>query len=355
MPDMGGINMADGGERIALFDNIKGLLIILVVAGHFMHPVHNDNEVLSALFDVIYLFHMPLFIFLSGLFAKGAYRDGRLNWNRIISFAILGFIYQALLLAINGTLLEHPKRLLLFTSAPWYLIGMAWWYLATPLLARLAPPIGVLASIAVSMASGFIDLSNGLLAISRSLAFLPYFTLGYYLKPSSLKNLGKQRALWLAVAGAALIALLRAVDPHAFDWFFQMVYGDNPFESAGAVGVLPAGSPTAGAFAKLTTMCIAGVFALAVLKLIPRRRSRLTALGERTLQVYVLHRLIRAALTFRTPFYDLPVLLDPLWGSAIILALSSGVVALCALKVFTPPFTWLMAKRWLPERSDSAK
>ncbi len=27
-----------GGERIALFDNIKGILIILVVLGHIAHP-----------------------------------------------------------------------------------------------------------------------------------------------------------------------------------------------------------------------------------------------------------------------------------------------------------------------------
>lgn len=63
--------MAGARERIALFDNIKGLLIILVVSAHFMHPVHNDNEALSALFDIIYLFHMPLFAFVSGLFATG--------------------------------------------------------------------------------------------------------------------------------------------------------------------------------------------------------------------------------------------------------------------------------------------
>ena len=61
-----------GAGRIALFDNIKGLLIILVVVGHVAHPVHNDNPAISCLFDVIYLFHMPLFVFVSGLFAKHA-------------------------------------------------------------------------------------------------------------------------------------------------------------------------------------------------------------------------------------------------------------------------------------------
>lgn len=61
-----------GAGRIALFDNIKGLLIVLVVVGHVAHPVHNDNPAISCLFDVIYLFHMPLFVFVSGLFAKRA-------------------------------------------------------------------------------------------------------------------------------------------------------------------------------------------------------------------------------------------------------------------------------------------
>ena len=103
--------------RIELYDNIKGLLILLVVIGHFMHPVHNDNPVISAGFDIIYLFHMPLFVFMSGLFAKGAYRDGRLNVNRIISYLVLSFAYQAAIILINGSALL-PK-LFLFTSAPW--------------------------------------------------------------------------------------------------------------------------------------------------------------------------------------------------------------------------------------------
>lgn len=118
---------------------------------------------------------------------------------------------------------------------------------------------------------------------------------------------------------------------------------------------IPAGSPAAGVIAKLVTMGIAALFSLAVLRLIPHGASHLTTLGERTLQIYVLHRLIRAALTFRTPFYDLTVLLDPLWGSAIVLALSGGVIVLCALKIFTPPFTWFMRARWLPASDTPTK
>ena len=328
--------MAEARGRIARFDNVKGLLIILVVAGHFMHPIHNDDPLLSYLFDLIYLFHMPLFVFMSGLFAKGAYRGGRLNVNRMVSFALLGLAYQIAYLAISGLL--TPARILRFTSAPWYLIGMVWWYLATPALARVPAPAGVAISLAVALLGGCLDLSDGFLAISRSIAFLPFFALGYYCATGSVERIAQSRWPWVAVAAFAGLAVARAVDVHAFDWFFPMVYGDNPYTH----GVLP------GMLAKLTAIACAVFCSLAVLKLVPAARSALTRLGERTLQGYVLHRLIRAWLTFQTPFYRLPVLLDPLAGTAIIFALSGAVTALCAWRSFEPPFARFMAVRWLP-------
>lgn len=196
-------------ERIALFDNVKGLLIILVVFGHIAHPVHNSNPVLSALFDIIYLFHMPLFVLVSGLFAKGAYRDGKLNVNRIISFAALGFAFQLALALVNGAALT-PRRILAFTSAPWYLISMAAWYAMTPILARLGAARGMAASLAIALCWGAVDLSSGLLAISRTMAFLPCFALGYYLRPATIIELRARKGLWLAVGAAALTAGSRA-------------------------------------------------------------------------------------------------------------------------------------------------
>ncbi len=357
-------------ERIALFDNVKGLLIVLVVFGHIAHPVHNSNPVLSALFDIIYLFHMPLFVLVSGLFAKGAYRDGKLNVNRIISFAVLGLAFQLALALVNGAALTPrrivsglfakgayrdgklnvnriisfavlglafqlalalvngaaltPRRILAFTSAPWYLISMAAWYAMTPILARLGAARGMAASLAIALCWGAVDLSSGLLAISRTMAFLPCFALGYYLRPATIIELRARKGLWLAVGAAALTAGSRAIDPEAFAWFFPMVYGDNPYELGFIAGVAQ----------KLTALAVGGAFSLAVLKLVPMRRCRLTALGQRTLQVYVLHRLIRAWLTFHTPLYDLPVMNDPVLGTAIALAMTAAVTALCAAPIF---------------------
>ena len=331
--------------RIELFDNIKGVLIVLVVIGHFMHPIHNDNPAISAGFDIIYLFHMPLFVFMSGLFSKGAYRDGRLDVNRIISYLVLGIAYQAALLLINGSDVLS-SRLFLFTSAPWYLIAMAWWYAATPLLARMRPAMGIGISCAIALAWGAVDLSDGLLAISRTLTFLPWFACGYYLDPARVARIHADRRLNAAIVIAVIIAAARLIDPHIYDFFFQRVYGDTPYLAGFASGVVE----------KLIATAISIVFSLAVIRLTPAGgHPCLLALGQRTLQVYVLHRLIRAALTFRTPFYDLPFLLNPLEGTLTILAISALACAFCAALPLQEIFNRFMRRIWIARPTETGR
>lgn len=332
--------------RIALFDNLKGILIVLVVFGHIAIPIQNDTPSLSFLFDVIYLFHMPLFVFLSGLFAKGAWRDGRLNVNRIISFAVLGVVFQAALVLINGMAIT-PWRLIRFTSAPWYIVAMAWWYLTTPVLSRLGAARGMAASLGVALAFGCIDLSNGVLALGRAAAFLPWFAAGYYLKPQTVERLSRRRELWVAVAIAAAFVVVRALDERAFSWFFPMVYGDNPYSRLAGGGLA---AILTGAAAKLFALGAALICSLAVLKLAPKNKSALTILGRRSLQIYVLHRIFCAWLRYHTPLYDMALVTDPVVGVIIALTLTALTTALCALPVFERPFARVLAIRWLPGR-----
>lgn len=50
-------------NRIQWIDKLKGFLILLVIIGHFGYANYPS---MSILHDLIYSFHMPLFIFLSG-------------------------------------------------------------------------------------------------------------------------------------------------------------------------------------------------------------------------------------------------------------------------------------------------
>ncbi len=51
-------------ERDYFFDNARAILILLVVFGHMLQPYTSGDKYLSALYLVIYSFHMPTFLFI---------------------------------------------------------------------------------------------------------------------------------------------------------------------------------------------------------------------------------------------------------------------------------------------------
>lgn len=61
----------------------------------------------------------------------------------------------------------------------------------------------------------------------------------------------------------------------------------------------------------------------------------------------MLHRLIRAWLTFHTPLYGFAWMNDPLDGTATVMALTAATTALCAAPQLERPFAWLLSIRWI--------
>ena len=57
-------------ERDYRIDGIKWLLIVLVTFGHVIEPALS-NPIANKLYSIIYIFHMPLFVFISGYYAFG--------------------------------------------------------------------------------------------------------------------------------------------------------------------------------------------------------------------------------------------------------------------------------------------
>ena len=68
-------------KRSIFLDIARGVGIILVVIGHTMSPVMTGNAVMEAAYQILYVFHMPLFFFLAGLVAQnligGGYTSSR--------------------------------------------------------------------------------------------------------------------------------------------------------------------------------------------------------------------------------------------------------------------------------------
>lgn len=108
-------------ERDGRVDGIKWLLIVLVTIGHAIEPALS-NPTANKLYSLIYLFHMPLFIYISGYFvsvsnAKKIVVKGVLVLETFLVLMIPHFLcYKSFYVFLN------PE------NSGWYLVSLFLWY-----------------------------------------------------------------------------------------------------------------------------------------------------------------------------------------------------------------------------------
>lgn len=73
-------------KRIYKWDNLKCFLIVMVVIGHFVNQYAPISNTMKSLSLFIYSFHMPLFIFLSGLLQKKWDARHPFRWDKPIYY-----------------------------------------------------------------------------------------------------------------------------------------------------------------------------------------------------------------------------------------------------------------------------
>ena len=76
-------------------DNIKVVLIFLVVFGHLIERYIDTSDTLMAIYMFIYIFHMPLFMMISGFFAGNIakYSFGKFLKKKFIQLIFPCIIY----------------------------------------------------------------------------------------------------------------------------------------------------------------------------------------------------------------------------------------------------------------------
>ncbi len=161
-------------------DNIKAMLIILVVVGHLLELFLKSGNV-KTIYKIIYSFHMPLFIFISGYFAK-------FNLKKIITGLVVPYmIFQAAYILYVNYIID-PEKDVAFTFAQpywimWYMMAMVVWCLSVPLISRGGRKTHIaitVISLALSLGVGYIHEIGMRFTLSRIFVYFPFFIMGYY-------------------------------------------------------------------------------------------------------------------------------------------------------------------------------
>ena len=175
------IAVTKAAERNYRMDNLKCLLIFAVVFGHMLELFMGKNDGFKVIYLVIYSFHMPLFAFVSGVFAR--YSPEKIRNHLIYPYVV----FQILYLLFANNVLEKETEVQFTTPywLLWYLFASIAWNLLLPLVQGggftwRKKAVVLAAAFLAGILIGFDDKAGYYLSFSRIVEFFPYFLMGAY-------------------------------------------------------------------------------------------------------------------------------------------------------------------------------
>ena len=188
-------------------DGLKYFLVCMVVLGHCIQPFRYDHAVTGWLYGIIYSFHMPLFIILSGYFFRVEDREKETKkcLRLLETFIIVTLVYWL----ASG--MSYTWPLVRIGACPsWYLFSLVCWRVTSSYtLRRIAFKQLFIISILISI-SLFVVLNKGegLFGIMRTVQFYPYFLLGYAIKQDTVKIRSFNQSPIYIIAAISIIAIM---------------------------------------------------------------------------------------------------------------------------------------------------
>ncbi|MEV7965253.1 acyltransferase family protein [Sphaerisporangium sp. NPDC088356] len=327
--------------REPYLDNVKFVLIALVATGHSLVPTLATHSARSA-YLFIYVFHMPLFVLISGYLSRNFWNSNA-KTNKLVDTFLVPYVIVEIGYAVLRLALGHKWSLTIIDPAwlNWYLLALLLWRLSTPVWKRMRYPLPI--AVAVYLLAGLSDLP-GDFSMDRFFGLMPFFVLGLWLQPRHFDMLNR---LWVKIAsavvlvGAAGVAILISKRVPLGPIYFKDSYAELHLSWWMGMGMR-----TALLIAALTV-------SVAVLALVPRRTTWFSDLGTRTLYCYLLHG-VPVLIAKEMGWLSAPWLHGPLGVMAITSSCFALAIVLCLPETRTV-FKWLLEPRlvWLYRRPSA--
>ncbi|QMV23423.1 acyltransferase family protein [Streptomyces sp. SCUT-3] len=316
--------------RDSFFDNTKLLAIVLVACGHAWQPLTSSSRTAEALYMVVYAFHMPAFIIVSGYFSRSFdARPDRLV--RLVTGVVVPYVVFEVAYSLFKRYADDDPTHAITLLDPWYLtwflVALFVWRLTAPLWRIVRWPVPLALAIA-SLAAISPDIGDDL-DLQRVLQFLPFFVFGLSLRPEHFK-LVRRRSVRIAavpVFAVALVVAYWAAPRMSSAWFYHR-------DSAQELG-----APWwTGLVMTMALFACSIVLSACFFAWTPGRRLWVTALGASTLYGYLLHGFLAKGSRF-WGWYDVDWVRTPLGMIAVTFIAVAIILVLCTTpfqRIFRP-------------------
>lgn len=322
-------------ERVYRFDNLKFVLMALVVIGHCIEPYVEQVDSFKSIFIFIYTFHMPAFFLLMGLFAKNTVKDMEKTKKKVGYFLALFFLLKGLKSLLTWLCFDDISFHIFWEDGlPWFMLVSAFYYGITYYTKDWKASTLIFVSVLLGCLVGYDTEIQDYLCLSRTIVYYPFFVAGYLMDSKKLlEKTGNIVAKILGFFGMLGLLALTFFQRDACYEFRPLLTGRNPFEELAL--------PQYGCIYRFVYYIFVMLVIFCLIAVIPNCRLPISSMGGRTLQVYFLH---FAFIYPMRAFGYFDRLLDSLQGSMQILGfLATGllITLILSTKIVEKPFSVL--------------
>ena len=281
-------------NRIALWDNLKVILMMLVVITHSVNIYQLDGDYwIQFLWIPIMTFTMPAFMMISGYWYK----------ERTFTYSIVHYLYPCILFSIVNyligslagaypTLLEMANNIPLKSGwAMWYIWALFIYAIITPLLLRVMGGVNnlLICVFIIVFFCGFWFIPNHFFDAQRVLNFYPFYLFGIKINKDMNERIIERDSTtqrkWMCVFLSCIIMyIVLTMKFHGF------CYGTG-FMSSHGFSIL-------GLVSRWLNYLLCIIMSWSVIMIVPKYNTWFTQYGKRTMNVYMLHMAVIFILSF---------------------------------------------------------
>ena len=274
---------------------LKGFLIILVVVGHFGQTIANNLPIGIAFIAqgsilFIYLFHMPLFLFVSGYLSKNVEEVRRNAFGNLFIPYVVYQLFVGISLLVLTKSGEALQNIFIPQMGAWYLLTLFCYRICLPEISKIRGVIivGAVLSIFTCVFTGI----GKEFALQKSLGFFVFFMAGYLISEIPRKIISRKFALLsLVVIWFSLIYISSKIDCYSIA--LSVLTRKATIDDFSCWYFAPIAYAAAFGLSVLTCMLI--------LCAIPEKNKYLEKQGANTMPMYLSHLILFMGVAYLIP------------------------------------------------------
>lgn len=271
-------------ERIYLIDNLRGILIFLVVFGHAI--TYYESPIKNYLYQFIYSFHMPAFAFVSGLC-----HPKKIQYKKLIMLMVQYISLQTVFLIFES--IVQNKAIELQYHVPfwilWYIFALFWWRLVTGIVKIESNIAKVFLGLCImgALIAGYIPFVEHVFELSRIICFYPFYLIGAIVRKTNfglLLEINQIKWCYLPKITIMFMVLIVSQFLRYAHYGQETLFCSSPYVSMEWYAFFP----------RLSLYIIASIMIMFLVFYVPADKVPiLTIMGSNTMAIYLFHAFLR--------------------------------------------------------------